>query len=209
MKVISWTRLDFHHREEQPTTFFFYRGRSLSPTKPTTATRNRVARGTQKKTRNQFQSFNPIPCNQLSNHMAGTQPNNSTRLAVVRTNQPSADTHRPGRRSRVPDTRAGIHRRTRRTEPSLTRADAGVGGPPEPHLLDDEAGPDEGARRHREDQALGVVRRHAPASPGRRGSRRRHLLPPSAPGSGVTARPLTQGPTTPPPPPPPPSACGV
>ncbi|KAG0529153.1 hypothetical protein BDA96_05G073800 [Sorghum bicolor] len=30
--------------------------------------------------------------------MAGTQPNNSTRLAVVRTNQPSARTNQPGRR---------------------------------------------------------------------------------------------------------------
>jgi hypothetical protein len=109
-----------------------------------------------------------------------------------------------------PQTSAGIHRRTRRTEVSLTRADAGIGGPPEPHLLDDEAGPDEGARRHREDQALDVVRRHAPGAPGRRGSRRRHRVPPHAPGSGVTTRPLTRAPTTPPPlPPPPPSACGV
>jgi hypothetical protein len=145
--------------------------------------------------------------------MAGTQPNNSTRLAVVRTNQPiQRKRHTPADLEGDPNTRAGIHRRTRRTEPSLTRADAGVGGPPEPHLLDDEAGANEGARRHREDQALGVVRRHGPAAPGRRGSRRRHLLPPRAPGSGVTTRPLIQAATTPPPPPAPPppaSACGV
>jgi hypothetical protein len=101
MEVISWTRVDFQYTTRRTAHhIFFYRGRSLSTTKQTTATRNRVARGTQKKkNKKSISKLQPDSSSQLSNHMAGTQPNNSTRLAVARTNQSSAHTHRYGGRS--------------------------------------------------------------------------------------------------------------
>jgi hypothetical protein len=141
--------------------------RSLGLTNQTKNThpKPRGKRENQKKTRNQFQRSSPIPV--YSEATTCLARHNSTGLAVVRANQPNP-THPPTRGEIQTPERASTDGRGEQGGPSLTRADAGVGRPPEPHLLDDEAGPDEGARRHREDQALGVVRRHAPAAPGRR-----------------------------------------
>ena len=189
-----------YQRQEQRATFFFSTAhRSLSPTKRRTPTRNRVAkRENQKKFMKQISELQPGSSIQRSNHMAGRGQLDAPRPRWSRPTQPNPPADARG----DPPTDAAS-----RGPLSLTGADAGVGRPPEPHLLDDEAGPDEGAGRHREDQALGVVRRHGPAAaPGRR---RRHLAPTQTTGCRTGAAALIPSPTPPPPPPPPSPSWGV
>lgn len=136
----------------------------LSPTEQT----NKARKESYRKPRRHGKQDPPL--DSTAHESNPTQPNSTQRGNRV---DPTLPNHR---RRRTSHRRGGEiqtpREHTRAGGRELTSADAGVGGPPEPHLLDDEARPDEGARRHREDQPLGVVGGH-PREPRRRSRRRR------------------------------------